>query len=397
MTSEKSFRTPESFIGAISGTSMDALDVALVTISGVPDFPLIHFGAFRCYPFPEFLSQQCRELSRKLHRGEILPSADEISVLDKELGEWMGSCIADFFKEERLIPDALKAIGSHGQTVMHKPPFFTLQLGDAGVIAEKTGIPVVSHFREADIREGGEGAPLVPLLDYYCFTHPTLSRALINIGGIANITFLPPAGRKNEVLGFDCGPGNCLLDYYFYIHPVPNFPEIYHSFPLHSNMYAEAVALVSQCSFFTEPYPKSADVSQFFPLFVQAKKQVREVDYLLSLLAFITALGIFSGLSLLPYPPDEIWLTGGGAKNPLIRKALEFLLPFPFSAPDSLICARPEGAIIPQKAKEAVLFALLAHHFLYEIPGNLPHVTGARQSSVLGKIFYPSSRFRTSP
>ncbi|MHA2610558.1 MAG: anhydro-N-acetylmuramic acid kinase [bacterium JZ-2024 1] len=397
MTSEESSQRTESFIGAISGTSMDGLDVALVNISGNPAFPLIHFRSFRCYPFPEYLSQQCRQLSRKLHRKEILPDGEEIAVLNKELGEWMGSCIADFLKEEHLTPDAVKAIGSHGQTVIHKPPVLTLQLGDASVIAEKTGIPVVSHFREADLREGGEGAPLVPLLDYYCFTHPTLSRALINIGGIANITFLPPSGNKTEVLGFDCGPGNCLLDYYFRLHPVPDFPDVYHSLPLHCNMYAEAVALVSQFSFFSEPYPKSADISEFFPLFFQAQNQVKEAEYLLSLLAFITALGIFSGLSLLPCPPDEIWLTGGGAKNPLIRKALKYVFPFPFSAHDSLICERPKGTFMPQKAKEAVLFALLAHHFLYHIPGNLPPVTGARQPTLLGKIFYPSSRLRTSP
>ncbi len=375
---------------------MDGLDVALVEIAGNPAHPEIFFRAFAWFPFPLDLAGHCRKLSKGVLQEHISPEGREVKILDEELGDWMGTCIQKFLAAEEVATVLVRAVGSHGQTILHCPPKVSIQLGNPEKIAEKTGLPVISDFRRADMDEGGQGAPLVPLLDYYCFAHPTLSRVLVNIGGIANISYLPASCQKEEVLGFDCGPGNYLMDTYFRLFPEPNFPEIYSSLTLKTHMYTEAVAIASLFPFFSQSYPKSADVEDFDSLFSLAQSHGIDREHTLSLLAFITAFGIFGGISLLPNYPDEIWLTGGGAKNPFLQKAIENVCRFPILVYELLPCEHPKGQKIPQKSKEAILFAVLAHHFIYGKAGNLPQVTGARHPVVLGKITYPPNRFKTS-
>jgi anhydro-N-acetylmuramic acid kinase len=283
------------------------------------------------------------------------------------------------------------AVGSHGQTVWHRPPAegrrgATLQIGDAATIAERTGIPVVSDFRSRDVAAGGHGAPLVPYVDRLLFSLPDRSRALQNIGGIGNVTRVPPRGSDEPVFAFDTGPGNALIDAAVELATGGRL-----TFDRDGQLAARGriddalLADLLRHPFFAAEPPKSTGREEFGRPFVArlttALEPEGDADWLeiVATLTELTARTIADAYRrwLLPRGLDEVVITGGGARNPtLVRRISELLHPLPVLTGDAL-------GVDPE-AKEAVAFAVLAWAHLRGIPANVPSATGAAGPRVLG-------------
>jgi len=369
----------------MSGTSADGIDAALTEIEG--DFPDIRVAlrAFVCQPHPPELRQEILTLSR----------TDRLCALNVALGEAFAEA-ARWVAEEAGVPvEAIDLIGSHGQTIWHQPEPVevvgrkvrgTLQIGEPAIIAERTGATVVADFRPADMAAGGQGAPLVPFADYLLFRHPQKARAIQNIGGIANVTFLPANASLEEVLAFDTGPGNMVIDAL-----VSHFTQGRQTFDRDGSWAARGCVQQDLLSrwlehpFLAAPPPKSTGREQFGDAFsrriLEAASGISPEDLLATATA-LTAESIASAYQrwLFPKGPlQEIVLGGGGIYNRTLRQMLEERL-----SPIPLKTHADYG--LPDKAKEAVAFALLAYATIHGIPGHIPAATGARHPAVLGKI-----------
>ena len=341
--------------GLISGTSADGIDVAIVDIG-----ERIHVVATNTIPYPP-----------EVHDAIVnVPDVPTLSRLNFLLGELFAEAVAQC--GVRL--ETIDLIGSHGQTVFHEgePVEFlgrkiasTLQIGEPAVIAERTGIEVISDFRTADMAAGGKGAPLVPYLDYELFRHDTISRVALNIGGIANITVLPAGAEPEEVVAFDTGPGNMVMDAI-----APPFDR--------DGARARAgrinQALLEQL--LADPYyarqpPKSCGREQYGAEFV------RSTGIDIATATDLTARTI--ALAIGRYPETrEVIVSGGGVHNGFLMERLGALIPAKLITPDDY------G--IDADAKEAILFALLAYQAHRRRAGNLPSATGASKPVILGKI-----------
>jgi len=370
----------------MSGTSVDGIDAALVEISG-SDFDLeLELLAGDTYVYPDAL----REKILAVCSGCSLTVAD-LAALD--------DAIADQFAQAALSIQAdfppVDLIGSHGQTVYHRPPEterlgYTLQLGRGAAIARKTNIPTVSNFRAADIAAGGQGAPLVSRVDTYVLSHPTQSRCVQNLGGIGNLTYLPANSQsnwQNDIRGWDTGPGNVLLDL-----AVMHFSHGKQPYDRNGAWAATGTpckALVDQWlqhSFFQLPPPKSTGRELFGPDYFNqcladaSRYNLSNAD-LLATLTELTAASIQQSYHrFLPHLPDCILLCGGGSQNTYLRQRLQTHLdPIPVLTTDEV------G--LSANFKEAIAFAVLAYWQQKGIPGNLPQVTDAREAVLLGEIY----------
>ena len=359
-------------IGLMSGTSADSIDAACVRFAGAPprlDWELLSFVTL---PMTAELRQEIFAAFRP-ETGTV----DKLCQLNFTLGEWFAKASLEAVKAANLTPAQVDFIGSHGQTVWHIPPnsgegvASTLQLGNPAVIAERTGITVVSDFRSRDMAAGGQGAPLVPFVDNLLLSHPTLSRAVQNIGGIGNVTWLP-AGGAGEAFGFDTGPGNMLLD---------RAAEVLTQGQMHCDMDGKMAFAgkiqenflqkwMSEEPYFTRKPPKSTGRELF---------GVQRCDVYLT--AFTARSTAEAYKNFLPALPDEVLLCGGGARNPAIAAMLQKELP------NSRI-GRTEDAGLPGDSKEAVAFAVLGYETMNRRPGNLPAATGAKGPVILGSITY---------
>ena len=368
----------ELYIGLMSGTSMDGIDGAIVEL-GQNNTKLI---ATYCHPIPRLLQQAIKPL--------FLPGDDDIDALgsaDQQLGICFAQATTTLLERARLNASDITAIGSHGQTVRHRPPSidtphpFTLQIGDPNIIAARTGITTVADFRRRDMALGGQAAPLVPAFHRAVFHSKMCNRAIVNIGGISNITFLPADG---EVLGFDTGPGNRLLDDWIKQHKNKNYDNA----GQWASQHTSDPQLLKQ--FKTHPYlqrpaPKSTGREEFNRQWLD--QELKQFSHLspgsvqATLLAF-TAETIADALKALPVGIDEVFICGGGALNTaLITRLSDLLRPAKVDSTAAL-------GISPEWV-EAVAFAWLARQTLAGLAGNLPAVTGAKGLTVLGGI-YPS-------
>ncbi len=375
-------------IGLMSGTSADSIDAACVRLEGAPprlDWQLLSFITL---PMEETLRQEIFAAFRP-ETGRV----DKLCQLNFTLGEVFAKAALEAIRAAGLTPDRVDFIGSHGQTVWHIPPNSgqgvpsTLQLGNPAVIAQRTGVTVVSDFRSRDMAAGGQGAPLVPFVDDLLLRHGALSRAVQNIGGIGNVTFLPPVGQ-GQAFGFDTGPGNMLLD---------RAAEVLTQGRLRCDLdgrlaFAGAVQEELLAKWLREePYfamtpPKSTGRELFG---VQRCDQylkgelagLSKEDILATLTAFTARSTADAYRRFLPVLPDEVLLCGGGARNPAIAAMLQRELPH------SRI-GRTEDAGLPGDSKEAVAFAVLGYETVNRRPGNLPAATGADRPVVLGSITY---------
>lgn len=377
---------PVRVIGLMSGTSLDGIDAALVSFEGDVSDLRWSLEAFVTLPYDD-------ERRDRIHRAIVDGSAAILCRLHADLGEWLAEAALGVCEEAGIPPASVDLIGSHGQTVWHEPPEpgrrgATLQLGDAGTIAERTGIDVVSDFRVRDVAAGGEGAPLVPWADRVLFAEPGRCRILQNIGGMANLTWIPARGDPSPLLAFDTGPGNALIDAAVAL--ATGGRETYDrdgGWARRGTIREALLAELLANPFFDRPPPKSTGREVFGRPFVEAlvrRERPRSTEEWADLIATLTALTAESIAAAIrrwvaPRPVDEVVLTGGGAHNTALREMIEERLsPVPVRGGEAL-------GIDPD-AKEAVAFAALAWAHVNHVPGNVPEATGAAGPRILGSF-----------
>jgi anhydro-N-acetylmuramic acid kinase len=383
-------------VGLMSGTSMDGVDAALVRLAGPPDQPRVRLLAFDTLPYPPEVKRWIMQVAA----GEPT-TAGEISQLDFLLGDLFAEAALHVCRAAHVSPQRVSVIGSHGQTIYHqgKPELIsghreavgpnTLQIAEPAIIAERMGAPVVADFRTADVAAGGQGAPLVPMVDYLLLGDRQKGTVALNIGGIANVTVIPADAKPLDVVGFDTGPGNMVSDAL-----VRHFTGNREYYDAGGRVAArgkviEPLLADALCHpFFLRPPPKSAGHEQFGPAFVERYFRSRRRAHFEDLLRTsveLTARTIAGALARFVFPSakiDRLIVSGGGAHNRLLVKRLVELLPH-------LKTELSDRYGLPVDAKEAIAFAILADRTLHGLPGNLPSVTGARRAVVLGKIVRP--------
>lgn len=391
-------------IGLISGTSVDGIDAALVEISGTELDLKIELLAGKTYPYPPAL------------REKILAVCANSAISMAELAQ-LDDTIAQVFAQaaQNIQTNHPKAelIGSHGQTVYHRPPNmpgsstslgYSLQLGRGEVIAQLTGINTISNFRVADIAFGGQGAPLVSRIDAFVLSHPTEYRCVQNIGGIGNVTYLPARSQANwlqSISGWDTGPGNSLLD--LAVQYLTAGSKTYDKNGEWAASGTPCIPLVERWlkqPFFQEPPPKSTGRELFgVDYFQQCLADIKEYelssgDFLATLTELTVASIVQSYSNFLPKMPDKVLICGGGSRNHYLKKRLEINLNQNSETTIPVLTTDEVG--LSADYKEAIAFAVLAYWRKQGIPGNLTQVTGAQKEVTLGNIHLVTNGLRVS-
>jgi len=348
----------------MSGTSLDGIDVAIV------DLPRVETIGFQSTPYPK----EVRAAILAVSNATTTTSA--ISRLNYGLAELYALAVLKAVK--RYGP--VELIGCHGQTVYHEGACNTLQLGEPAVLAERTGVPVVSNFRARDIAAGGQGAPLAPYVDYLLFLDRRLTRVALNIGGIANITAIPAGAAADEVVAFDTGPGNMVIDALVREHSHGRMQfdrggKIAASGRVDRGLLDE---LLGDAYYRMAP-PKSAGREQYGVEFVaRMKRSRRSLPDLVATATALTAASIAMAVRQVK-AADELIVSGGGVHNRTLWRQLAAFLP-------GVAIAASSDYGVDADAKEAIAFAILAHETWKGRPANLPSATGARRAVVLGSI-----------
>jgi anhydro-N-acetylmuramic acid kinase len=363
--------------GAMSGTSADGVDVALVKVAGhgtnLTAKLLRHFHQ----PYPPDLRQA---IFRIRETGSAQLSA--LARVGRDLSLVYAQAVNEALVKTGFRAGDLAAVAAHGQTLFHEPPN-TIQWLDPALVAAEVGCAVVSDFRRADCAAGGQGAPLVPFADYILFRDPLKDRVLLNIGGIANLTYLPGGGHLEHVVAFDTGPGNCISDHLmrFYDPAGPGYDNngaiASRGTPIYS-----LVPLMLSSRYFSRPAPKSTDGPAMVEVFRQAYVQIGRkfpFENLLKTACLLTATTIADAVRQFDPFPNELIVSGGGVHN----KAIMDLLRQPLG---DLPVLTTDDLGVPGQAKEAMAFAILASATLDGQPSNLPSATGARRPVVLGSV-----------
>ncbi|WP_075008120.1 anhydro-N-acetylmuramic acid kinase [Stigmatella aurantiaca] len=366
-------------IGLLSGTSVDAAEAALCRVEGTGAQVTLELVSHVSHPFPPAFTQRVLAAN----------DARTLCALNFELGERFASAALDVIAHAGLSPRDIHVIGSHGQTVAHLPASLspvpsTLQLGEAAVIAERTGIPVVSDFRTRDMAAGGEGAPLIPYLDWAIFRKAGTARAFQNIGGIANLAVV--GDRLEDTLAFDTGPGNMLLDGLARrITQGQLACDLDGQLSRRGQVLPELLEELLTLPFFAQPPPRSAGREGFGGALLERlweRGASRPYDLMATALTFtVESMARAYEVHVLPRfgSLEAVYVSGGGTRNPyLMGRFTERLAPLPVRLLDTL--GFPEGA------KEAACFALLAAEYLSGTAANVPSATGARRQVVLGKL-----------
>ncbi len=373
-------------VGLMSGTSADGIDAVVVSLRGAPPRLEWQLLAHVAVSF----SGALREQIFAAFRPET-SSVDRLCRLNFDLGEAFANAALAAIDAAKLKPTNVALIGSHGQTVWHEPPVpdkpgATLQIGSGAVIAERTGITTISNLRARDVAAGGHGAPLASFLDWLLFRHPTRTRAIQNIGGIGNVTFLPSLAAPGDAIAFDTGPGNMLIDYC-----ATRASAGAQSFDRNGKIAARgrvSQPLLNELiahPYFRLPPPKTTGRelfgTQFGAQVWERGKQLAltDADIVATVTAFTAESIARAYRDFAPAPIDQVYLAGGGALNPtlveMIRARLE----------PTEIHRHDELGLAPS-AKEAVLFAVLAYETYHGRAGNLPSCTGARHAVIMGDI-----------
>ncbi|HVX04034.1 MAG TPA: anhydro-N-acetylmuramic acid kinase [Rhodanobacteraceae bacterium] len=359
------------YLGLISGTSADGIDAALVRFA-----PRLEVIAARTFAYPGELRQRIVALAR----NDAAIALDDLGHLDVEIGECFAEAALALLREAEVAPRAIAALGSHGQTVCHRPSGprpFTLQLGDPNVVAERTGIATVADFRRADVAAGGQGAPLLPALHAAVLAHATAPRAILNLGGIANLTLLVP-GRP--VLGFDTGPANCLMDAWsLRVRGMPRDDD--GAWARRGRVDEALLARLLDDPYFTAPPPKSTGREVFNIDWLDARlpQGLASEDVQATLLR-LSARSIAGALRDNAPAIREAYACGGGVHNAALMDALRSEMHGVKFDSTAALGLDPDFV-------EAIGFAWLARARLENVPGNLPSVTGARGPRVLGAIY----------
>lgn len=400
--------TGDLCVGLISGTSADGIDAALVRITGAGAAATLDLLAFESYPYP----QPVRDELMALYEPDARHAIARLCSLNVVVGGLFAEAALAVCALGGVAPDEVRVVGSHGQTVWHQPepeehlPLSvrsTMQIGDAATIAARTGMAVVSDLRSADIAAGGHGAPLAPYFDWVVLRHPEKARAVQNIGGIGNVTYLPAGGGVEGVRAFDTGPGNMVIDEVVRL-LTGGAQGFDHDARLARGGTPDAGMLGRLLAepYLQAPPPKTTGRELYGRPFAQrlldesgvapgtlapaadapAEDQQRARD----LIATVTALTAHSiAESYRRWLPDvaEVIVNGGGSRNPLLMETLaELLAPAPVAPLDDY------G--VNARAKEAMAFALMAHDGLAGLPTNIPAATGAQAPAILGTLTPPN-------
>ena len=409
-------------LGLMSGTSADGIDVALVRIAGSPPKIAAKLENFLTLPFPPAV----RAAVLRLAEGQPTTTG-EISQLNFLLGELFARAALGACRRFRVPTQQIDLIGSHGQTIYHQGhpgPFLsspaplsprrnrqrnaaasatllgpgrvasTLQIGEPAVIAERTGITTVADFRPADMAAGGQGAPLVPFVDYLLYCDERRGRVALNLGGIANVTIIPRAARPDQVFAFDTGPGNMVMDAL-----VRHFSRGKQTFDRDARISRKGrflPRLVNELlgeAYLRQPPPKTAGREQYGVAYMQrllawGRKHKARPEDLVRTATILTALSVVDAFHrwILPCAKvEQLIVSGGGAHNPLLMAQLGAGL-----SGIEIVSSADLG--IPEDAKEAFAFAILAYETFHGRPANLCSATGAKHPAILGKVIYAQNR-----
>jgi anhydro-N-acetylmuramic acid kinase len=398
-------------LGLMSGTSADGIEAALVRISGAPPKLKSNVLGHASLPIPKPIRQKILQIAE----GTPIPAA-EISQLNFRLGLLFADAAIATCKKLRVPLKSLDLVASHGQTIFHQgqpvpflgaPTSSTLQIGESSVIAARTGITTIGDFRPADMAAGGQGAPLVPFADYLLYRHEKFGRVSLNLGGIANITVIPAAAKPRDVFAFDTGPANILIDAL-----VSHFTKGRQRFDKNAQFAGQGrhlPALLDElmCDrFLRQPPPKSTGREYYGAAYVQkllrlGKKYHAKPNDLIRAATIFTGLSVVDALNRFVLPKTKIHqliVSGGGAHNPLLLGLLTAAMHVDADCHSSHmndfykaggIEVLPSSQLgVPEFAKEAYAFALLAYETFHRRPSNLPSATGAHRPAILGKISY---------
>ena len=363
------------YIGLMSGTSMDGIDAALVR------FPKqgMELIATYSHSWPNFLQQELKKL--------ITPGHDEINrlgELDILAANEFALAVQKLLAKASIPASAVAAIGSHGQTIRHRPDAktaFTLQIGDPNRIAECTEITTVADFRRRDMAAGGEGAPLVPAFHNTLFRSNAEYRCILNIGGIANITLLPPKSG-GTITGFDTGPGNCLMDSWAARHIHSSFDK-QGKWATTGKIHPALLKDMLADSYFNRPHPKSTGREYFNLEWLEKSLSLHTAllpEDIQATLAALTTQSIANAIRTIAPECKRVLICGGGIHNPVLLRQLQFELPYCCIESTGNYGADPDWV-------EAIAFAWLAQQTMLGLSGNLPSVTGALRPVILGGIF----------
>ena len=368
--------------GIMSGTSLDGVDVAIVDISRKRAGVRVKPVAFHTTHYPKLVREALFAVSNSMTHTAT------IARLNFVLGELYAAAIRETCRRRRVSLDSIVLVGMHGQTIFHEAEPIeylghrvssTMQIGEAAVVSERTGLWTISNFRERDMAAGGKGAPLVPKVDYLLFRHKTIGRIALNIGGIANVSVLPAACEPEDVIAFDTGPGNMIVDALVSHHTQgrQNYDRdgrIARQGKVHPRMLA---SMLSDPYFALAP-PKACGREQFGREFANGLIATGiPVPDLIATATELTAQSIADAV-LAQDGIREVIASGGGVHNRQIMRRLRELLP------ELKVTTTADHGIDPD-AKEAIAFAILAYEFVHRRPGNLPSATGARHAVMLGK------------
>jgi anhydro-N-acetylmuramic acid kinase len=380
-------------IGLISGTSADGIDAAVVDIVRQAGEVCIHPLAWLTLPIPDDLRARIFGTS-----DPQIGRVDDVCRLDALLGEWFARAARAVAEKAAMTLDEVDLIASHGQTIYHavgrdEEPPSTLQIGEPAVIAERTGRTVVADFRPRDVAAGGQGAPLAPYVDYLLFADARVARAVQNIGGIANVTYIPTGANRDDVIAFDTGPGNMVLDALaraLYGRPFDRDGEI----ATKGRIDEELLGVLLADPFYAAPPPKSTGREHYGAPFVEELRRravargLRDEDLLATATA-LTVRSIANGYRRFLARVDEVIVSGGGADNQTLTRWLADAVR---TAHPHAIVRRSDDLGVPSKAKEAIIFAVLGYETIHGRTGTLPGSTGASRAVVLGTIV-PGSNY----
>ncbi len=364
------------YIGLMSGTSADGIDAALVDFSHASSPQLI---ATYYKPYPRALRDEilalCEESQNEIQR---------MAKLDVALGKAFAQTVNELLQQQTLSANAIQAIGSHGQTIRHYPhEHFTLQIGDPNIIAAETGIMTIADFRRKDMALGGQGAPLVPAFHHYLFASINHHRAIVNIGGMANVTLLSQK-NKDAIIGFDTGPGNTLLDAWIEKHRNLLF-DAQGAWAESGKIQIDLLNHLLADHYFQLPPPKSTGREYFnlkwLETYLQKLTQNIAPQDVQATLVELTTHSIIKAISN-HFNEGDIVVCGGGTQNNFLMRRLQAMAP-----PAFVVTSTQQFGIDPAWI-EAMAFAWLAQQTVHKQSGNVPSVTGAAKKAILGGIYY---------
>lgn len=368
---------PELMVGLMSGTSLDGMDAALVRFNGSTRAELVGFVHRR------YTLDQREELLRALE-GEATPR--DYARLHVRLGQWAGEAIERLLAQTHTKATDLAGIAFPGQTLWHEPPLVSWQLGEPAVLVEEFGAKVISGFRASDIAAGGQGAPLVPMADVELFGATDHARVLLNIGGMANVTFVPRRGVQQGVIAFDTGPGVAVIDAVARM-TVPDLPydrdgQVSAKGKVDEKLLEELLA----DPWFHLPPPKSTGREKFGEGYAARVYERHPGPDIVATAVALTARSIAHAIATWIPDATEVVASGGGVRHPRLWAALEQALQVHRAG---VTLRKFDDLFFDGDAKEAVAFALLGHLTLHGQPGNVPAATGATGPRVLGTISGP--------